>query len=442
MSRLCENITPLLNERRAGVKFYLRGRAVTHIIYPKISRRRRTLSPHVGMKMRLVISIMFAIILISTGITWGQSGEPATQGTTEEDVRQAYRLISKTLQEGSSAQLRPLLVAKDSEQKPQLELFLQRQEATIAMREARQRLDQMAIAKFGKPLILASAASGLPATRPADTTFIDQAKITIEGDTATVTWILPVAAKGKTVPVHQTLVRQGGIWKLVLNEPPGANAQSLQRFVQMQTNSAEAYSATAKALEAGKYKTWEDAKQGYIDELGKSMMRSQAKIPPVAALKLAWDLTKSHTVQDVGWPKEKTGMFWITDQNAIYQVTLELPGLNKTIMTCKSFEVCRDQHTDSITRLVLPQKEYMTAAQVREFLAVLGVADGLSKQMAHWPTQQPDNAIVSFKQKLAGGGGIWVQLYNARKFTGETDSWALTIQADWQNKDPGFWNEN
>ena len=371
--------------------------------------------------------------------------------SAEADVRKAFEAAKEVMRTGDVEKVPTAFEFTSDDDRKALAFSFEIRRQSQSLADAQTRLDLASQAKFSQPWFARAItpAATLPLKnnpKPSEPV------ITIEGDRATVETTFD-ADNGKTVSMKTIMVRRNGDWKFLLENLPNPKPESLQHSSQMQANMAEACRITAKEIEAGQYPTMKEAQQGFLDNLGKIDRRDAKARPQLSPKLLVWDLSKSHTLKDVGWPSENTSLFWHPESKGeVYQFTLNLPGLNPITVLTEHPEVSRDvtqkyplpmkniSLNEPVGHLTFGNKEPMTAEQVKAFADKIGLNDTVKKQLAAWPQDDPKNQIFTFQQALDGGGGIRIDLCNSRKFTGEKDSWDMTIYADWAKKPPGYWD--
>lgn len=185
-----------------------------------------------------------ALITLSCATAWTRAGD-------KEDIRDSVIALSKALSEGDAATARKHVLKDENTDKIVDGLAL--------MTKATKGLQEAAVAKFGEAgKTIAGQGMMQHAARIEDFKDFDDARLSINGDTAT---IAPKDGRGKPT----TFKKVDGIWKLDLALM--SNSANAAQGAAAMPKMAGVMDSLAAEIKAGQYSSVQEARQAYYQKL-------------------------------------------------------------------------------------------------------------------------------------------------------------------------------
>ncbi|HSU67873.1 MAG TPA: hypothetical protein VLJ39_13435 [Tepidisphaeraceae bacterium] len=171
------------------------------------------------------------------------SAATAARADDQADIKASAKSFAEAIKAGDAPTARKYVVSSDEANN-----FV---DAMAGVTKAKQNLTDAAVAKFGEDGKKIAGASPVGGRSPDVAQNIDNSKVDVNGDTATVT-----GEKGKAVQFK----KEGGQWKIDLASV--ADFQQTSKLLPMFGHVSTAMNETAREIKDGKYATVQEAQQG------------------------------------------------------------------------------------------------------------------------------------------------------------------------------------
>lgn len=200
--------------------------------------------------------VLAALIVLGCAASLAQAGD-------KDDIKESIKSLAKAMHDGDGDAAKRYVDDNENSQK----LI----ETLVKVRHASEKLQDAAVAKFGdegKSL----GANRMAGNAPNFEKDLDDAQITVNGDTAT------VQPKNGDSEHPTTFKKIKGTWKLDLQSMP--NAARMAQSSTMMGKMAEAMTEVAGEIKDGKYSSVQEARQGLFQKIAASVRGGAAGGPP------------------------------------------------------------------------------------------------------------------------------------------------------------------